>query len=192
MFSTTRLITRLVAAFGVALWAVVLLACAQPSLQGQGEDAYPSAAWQSRIELRQGFELISPVLELSAGSRQEIGIAFKRQEAKLSTPEFFCMTRSALDPLRQVEKACSHPYPGLAVSLSVLNAQGQTVLQRRYDSLTEDAPNQTTALSRQLGLLGTSGLPAGSYRVKLQVLRDFPQLQVTEPHLVFTEAFFKR
>ncbi len=87
---------------------------------------------------------------------------------------------------------CKVPSPGLNVQWELLKLDGTTAAKYSYDGLLQQAGGTHSADAVTTTLSGFRNLPAGMYRLRVTVLRDFPQLDTAKPHVLVSKPFFRK
>jgi hypothetical protein len=144
------------------------------------------------IKMRAGYVHTSAPIEVSSTDQVwEVSLGFARQDAVLPFPRFFCLLDSRVGLIRQ-GRNCPNDEPGVHVRWEVLQSDGTVISGGGYDAIYENTNRESSLASLviAMGVLRSSQL--GKVRIRLYVLRDFPELDVTNPQLVVNMAFFRR
>lgn len=156
------------------------------------QDLYPNALLVEPIKLRAGFVHVTQAFEVAdPAAVREVSIGFKRVDDKLPIDRFFCFIDSRLDKFSREYHKCPNNEPGINLRWELVNEKGESLVTRTYDALVNATGSQSTKASLMLGLYTFSKQPKGMYRLKVTVLRDFPELDITDPHIVVGKPFFR-
>lgn len=172
--------------------ALSLTGCYAPPKANPLPDLYPSAMLVEPIKMRAGYVYTSAPIEVSSTDEVwEVSLGFARQDAVLPFPRFFCLLESRKGLIRQ-GRNCPNDEPGIQVRWEILRNDGIAISGATYDAIIDKAAGESSrgAYLVVLGALKSPGL--GKLRVRLHVLRDFPELDVTNPQLVVNMEFFRR
>jgi hypothetical protein len=177
------------------IWALSLLvSCGHTPPQTNGAPKlFPNAILAEPIKMRVGYTYTTQPFEI-AGLDQvwEISVGFSWAEDKLSAGRLLCLIRSRKDGGRpSIKPRCNDDEPGINLRLELINAVGKTVYAREYDALNQNATGQFSRISARTGVGALIYQNFGQYRLKLTVLRDFPELDVATPYLVIDRPFFR-
>jgi hypothetical protein len=176
----------------VGLSCAVLAACYVPPKTNLLPDLYPSAMLVEPIKMRRGFVYTSSPIEApSPDQLWEVSLGFERKDAVLPGKRFFCLLDSRQSPSRTIID-CPNDEPGVHVRWELLREDGTAIQGASYDAIVERTNSQSTMASLLVGLGALRNPGAGTFRVRLHVLRDFPELDITNPQLVVNMQFFQR
>lgn len=159
-------------------------------------ELFPTALLAEPIKLRAGYTHITQSFEVTSPETVwEVSLGVVRRDDEIPAKRFFCLVDSRESLSRSslyLEKKCPDDEPGIHIQWELLSADGMLIRWYTYDALKQNTNNQTTRIAYQLGLGAFTHLVAGQYRIKVTVLRDFPELDVTTPHIVVGRPFFRR
>lgn len=162
-------------------------------------DLYPAAYIAEPIRLRAGAQHTTQEFEIrNAQDWLEISLGFSRRDDLMPFKRFQCLVMSRKDLMRIGENPtvrCPNDEPGVSVEWNLLRVAGDklhTVAAGQYDALTQK-PNGTYARnSVTVGLGGVGQQLAGTYRINIIVLRDFNELDSTDPQILVNLPFFHK
>jgi hypothetical protein len=141
--------------------------------------------------MRAGFVLTTQPFQIKDLSQVwEVNIGFKRRAEAMPVRRFMCVVNSRNDPLRRIEK-CTNDEPGVKVKWELLRDSTPVGSGYAYDALQQGANSQSSRASFLLGLSTIAYQLPGAYRLRFEVLRDFPELDITDPHVVIDKPFFR-
>ncbi len=174
------------------LCCAVLAACYVPPKTNLLPDLYPSAMLVEPIKMRAGYVHTSSLIEVNSPDQVwEVSLGFSRQDAVLPFPRFFCLLEPRKGLIRQ-GRNCPDDEPGVHVRWEIMRSDGVAVPGATYDAIIDKANGESSRASLLVGLGALKSPGLGKFRVRLHVLRDFPELDVTSPQLIVNLAFFQR
>lgn len=176
----------------VGLCCAVLAACYVPPKTNLLPDLYPSAMLVEPIKMRAGYVHTSAPIEVNSTDQVwEVSLGFARQDAVLPYPRFFCLLDSRKSMIRK-GRNCLDDEPAVHVRWEVLHSDGAVIQGGSYDAINEDTNRESSRASLviSMGVLRSAHL--GKVKIRLHVLRDFPELDITNPQLIVNKAFFQR
>ena len=145
-------------------------------------ELFPTALLAEPIKLRAGYTHTTQPFEVTSPEAVwEVSLGVVRRDEKIPAERFFCLVDSRNSQLRKI-RLCSNDEPGIHIQWELLSSDGKVVHSYTYDALKQIANNQTTRKAYQLGLGAFARQAVGQYTVKVTVLRDFPELDITGPH----------
>jgi hypothetical protein len=154
-------------------------------------DFFPNALLAEPIKMRAGYTHTTQAFQVSDPDPVwEVSMGFVRRDDQMSFKRFACLVDSRKSQLRDI-RSCSNDEPGIYMKWELLRSDGVVIPGFTYDALKEQTNSQWGSAVR-VGLGAFTNQAAGSYRVKVTVLRDFPELDVTSPRIVIDKPFFRR
>jgi hypothetical protein len=154
-------------------------------------DLFPNALLAEPIKMRAGYTHTSQAFQVNGPDLVwEVNVGFVRRDDKIPFKRFACLVDSRKSQLRDVEN-CSDDEPGIYMKWELLRSDGTVIPGFTYDALKEQT-NSQWGKTVHVGLGAFTNQTAGSYRVRVTVLRDFPELDVTDPQIVIDKPFFRR
>ena len=158
-------------------------------------DLFPTALLAEPIKMREGYtHLTQPFQVVGPNPVWEVSVGFVRRDDKIPFKRFLCLVDSRKSASRSsplLEKRCPDDEPGIHMKWELIRSDGTVIPGFTYDALKEKTNSQWSD-SVRLGLGAFTNQAAGQYRVKVTVLRDFPELDVTDPQIVIDKPFFRR
>ena len=156
-------------------------------------DLFPNALLAEPIKMRAGYtHLTQPFPVAGPDPVWEVSVAFVRHDDKIPFKRFSCLVDSRKSLHRSMpEKYCPDDEPGIHMKWELIRSDGSVIPGFTYDALKQDTNGQW-GRSVRVGLGAFTNQAAGTYRVRVTVLRDFPELDVTDPHIVIDKPFFRR
>jgi hypothetical protein len=182
-------LTRLLAAL---LFSFLLWGCASTPKTNLAPDLFPTALLAEPIKMRAGFTHTTQPFEITGPDQVwEVNIGFKRQDDKLKSNRFFCLTTSKKDSLHKHVK-CDDETPKVHIRWSLIRADGADIGGHTYDASVQDTNTQSSRLDYQVGLRAFTNQPRGIYTLKVYVLRDQSELEATNSFIVIGKPFFRK
>lgn len=179
-----------------ALVLALLTGCAVPPKTNTAPDLFPNAMIAEPIQMRQGYTHITQPFEITSKDQAwEVSLGFVRREEVLPYSRLRCLVRSRLSQDRYTTvdgKKCVDDEPGIHARWELLNARGDILRSREFDNLIQSGPSQWSKASITIALGGYSDLPVGAGRLRLTILRDFPELDAATPYVLIDKPFFRR
>ena len=158
-------------------------------------ELFPNALLAEPIKMRAGYIHTSQSFEVASPDPiWEVSVGFVRRDDKIPFKRFHCLVDSRKSAHRSsilLEKMCPDDEPGIHMKWELTRSDGTVIPGFTYDALKQDTNGQSGRTYR-VGLGAFTNQTAGQYRVKVTVLRDFPELDVTDPHIVIDKPFFRR
>jgi len=156
-------------------------------------DLFPAALVAEPIQMRAGYEHITQPFEITGPEqRWNVSLGFARRDEITPVKVFFCWVDSRKGSLRYLSH-CTDDEPGIYARWELLNSDGKAVpgYAYTYDALIQNAGGTYgKAVTRDMS--GFTRLPKGTYRIKVTILRDFPQLDAHLPHILVNLPFFRK
>ena len=154
-------------------------------------ELFPDALLAEPIRMRAGYTHTSQPFQVTSPDQiWEVSVGFVRRDDKIPFKRFACLVDSRKSQLRNVRK-CADDEPGIHMKWDLIRSDGTVIPGFTYDALTQDTSGQWGNSVRS-GLGKFVNQAAGTYRVKVTVLRDFAELDITDPHIVIDKPFFRR
>ena len=152
---------------------------------------YPNAFLAEPIKLRAGFVHVTQKFEIAKMDEVwEVNIGFKRVDDKLPVNRFFCLVESRLNKFSRDYSKCTNDEPGVNLRWELIDGSGEVIRYQTYDALKELTGSQSSRDSFMLGLHTFYTPYKGLYRLKITMLRDFQELDITDQHIVLDRPFF--
>lgn len=158
-------------------------------------ELFPTALLAEPIKLRAGythttqpFDVTNPV------AVWEVSLGVVRRDEMIPFKRFFCLVFPREGQLRAsklVEKRCPDDEPGIHIRWELLRSDGTAISEFTYDALKQNTSSQF-GHNVLIGLGAFTKQAAGQYRLRVTVLRDFPELDITNPHILIDKPFFRR
>lgn len=187
------------------VWASLLTGCAIPPKTNTTPDLFPNALIAERIQMRQGYVHITPPFEIASKDQWFwVELGFVRRDEVLPFRRFKCLVESRQGGMRYLARKaapesslkkyeCPDDEPGILVRWELLNESGAVAYMREFDSLVEDNPGESGAVvTIALHKKHLFDKPTGAFRLRLTVLRDFPELDVTTPYVLVQTPLIRR
>jgi hypothetical protein len=182
--------------FGLGLSGCGSIVLTTPDNPVPVRDLFPNALLAEPILLRTGFTYITQSFEVTGTDQVwEVSVGFSRHDDRMSVKRFFCLVDSRNSASRSsplLEKKCPDDEPGIYLKWELIRPDGVVLPGFSYDALTKKSNSQSSRISHLLGLGAFANQPTGHYKIKVTVLRDFPELDVTTPFIVIAKPFFRR
>lgn len=188
-----------VCALHCIVWASLLTGCTIPPKTNTAPELFPNALIAERISMRQGYVHITPPFEIASSTEQWfwVELGFVRRDEVLPFSRFRCLVDSRLSSLRKVPvdgKPCPDDEPGIYVRWELLDEKGAVAYRREFDNLIQEGPSEGGRRFRTIALHKKHlfDKPTGVFRLRLTVLRDFPELDVASPYVLVNTPFIRR
>lgn len=161
---------------------------------------FPLALLAEPIQLRAGYTHLTQPFEIKGPEQTwNVELGFVRNDQGL-TPEqrraggsIFCWTDSPANNERaRIFWGCKTPSPGLNLRWELLRTDGVKVGEFSYDGLVQQAGGTSAANAITITISGFRNQPAGQYRLRVTVLRDFSELDTSKPHILINKPFFRK
>ena len=154
-------------------------------------DLFPMALLAEPIKMRAGYTHTTQPFQIpSPDPVWEVSVGFVRHDDKIPFKRFACLVDSRKSQLRDIRN-CTDDEPGIHMKWELIRSDGTVVAGFAYDALKEKTNGQWSDAVR-VGLGAFTNQAAGTYRVRVTVLRDFPELDITDPHVIIDKPFFRR
>ena len=154
---------------------------------------FPASLLAEPIKLRAGFTHTTQPFEVTdPGAVWEVTVGFVRRDEKLPVMRFMCSVTSKRDKSAQNYNQCMGDEPSIHMRWELMRMDGTVAASDTYDALERDATGQSRLAAYLVGLGGFTNQPISAYRLRVVVLRDFPELDITTPHIVIGRPFFRK
>ena len=157
---------------------------------------FPNALLAEPLLLRAGNTHVTQPFAVSGSQeRWTVALGFVRSDQALSAEERIsgktdiCWTDSSIDPAPR-PRTCTNNAPGFKLRWELLRDDGATVAEFTFDSLVrrEGGTYAENAITRTLS--GFTNQKAGTYRLRVTILRDANELDFLRPHILVDRPFF--
>ena len=157
-------------------------------------DLFPNALLAEPIQLRAGFTHLTQPFEIKGPEQTwNVEVGFVRNDQANPDGYIFCLTTSRLDNSARKYSRCKNDERGLNLHWELLRSDGTVVGSYSFDALTQQIDGSVSSRnSRSITLSGFRNQAAGQYRLRVTVLRDFPELDFAKPHLLVNKPFFRK
>jgi hypothetical protein len=187
-----NLMARLLKQFFIAVCIYLSAACATAVKHEDLPALFPNALIAEPIKLRTGYVHTTQPFDVTNPAQVwEVNLGFVRKDDALAVNSFFCLVDSRKSMLRAHRK-CNDGEPALHVKWELLRDDQFSAGGFEYDAKSTDTNSQSSRADYLLGLGAFSKQAPGRYRIRITILADIPELDITTPHLVIAKPFFNR
>lgn len=171
----------------------LLAGCHTVPKTNQAYELFPAALVAEPIQMRAGYEHTTQPFEITSPKQAwDVSIGFARRDAVTPVKQFFCW----IEPRGEVSfrrfNNCTNNEPGISLRWELIDSQGKTLVRYSYDALKQDTGGTYAGNAVTKTLSGFANFPSGTYRLKVTVLRDFPELDAHSPHILVNLPFFRK
>ena len=163
-------------------------------------DQFPNALLAEPIRLRAGYVHLTQPFEIKGPEQTwSVEIGFVRDDQDLTLEQkkeagsIFCWTDSPVNhAVGRTYWHCRAPNPGLNLRWELISSDGTSAGAFSYNALVQPSGGTTANDAITVTLSGFRNQPAGQYRLRVTVLRDFPELDFAKPHILVNQPFFRK
>ena len=178
--------------FTLSLLAL-LAGCHTAPKTNQAYELFPAALVAEPIQMRAGYEHTTQPFEITSPKQAwDVSIGFARRDAVTPIKQFRCWIESRKDDFSRRYHHCIDDEPGINLRWELIDSQGKTLVRYSYDALKQEAGGTYASDAITKTLSGFANFQQGTYRLKVTVLRDFPELDAHSPHILVNLPFFRK
>jgi hypothetical protein len=190
--------TRLTHPLTILLFFLALWGCASAPRTNLAPDLYPSALLAEPIKMRAGFTHTTQPFEISGPDQfWEVSAGFARRDESLPFARLDCLVgstnhRKSVNANTLIKHKCAEDDPVLHMKWELISSNSDIQPGFVFDLSKLDASSQWSKASTTIGLGAFTNQSKGVYRLKVTVLGDLVELEITDPHVVINKPIFRR